>query len=81
MSSRRSRRLGSFIGVVVLTCGVFICTASPQTEGLKIAVVYIQDVVEGSPEFERASEDWSPIGHEQSRPDSNGASRTLESGL
>ena len=53
------RGFASLIGLVVLTLGVVSDGAFAQIEDPKLGAVHIQEVVEGSPDFERASEEWS----------------------
>jgi Skp family chaperone for outer membrane proteins len=59
--SRGLPGFGFVAGFIVLTLGVFAGGALAQTEDFKLGVVHIQEVVEGSPDFKRASEEWSRV--------------------
>ena len=49
------------MGLAVLTLGACPCGTLAQTEDFKLGVVHIQEVVEGSPDFQRASEEWTRV--------------------
>lgn len=57
-SIRHTHWFGTLAAPIVLA---FSPAADAQSAGSKLGAVHVQEVVEGSPDFERASEQWSRV--------------------